>query len=189
VSKLNITVEIAQRGLPKIILKRPASSASQQPVTWSCRRCTAPHDSYVDGQGIKDSKDAAHALPLLPLFVADHDAFTIIEYPTILLLPVWILADNAPLLSAGTRCDMSCYSLSLSTWKNRRSKRGTSSSPKFDGITSAYQHFTYFGVIYFVAESQQDAFHECWIFAVRQWIIWTRIINFAFDMPHQYLWI
>ncbi len=44
--KLSITVEIAQRELPKIILKRPASSASwqgRQPVTWSCRRCTAPH--------------------------------------------------------------------------------------------------------------------------------------------------
>jgi hypothetical protein len=46
VSKLSITVEIAQRELPKIILQRPASSASwqgRQPLTWSCRRCTAPH--------------------------------------------------------------------------------------------------------------------------------------------------
>lgn len=50
--------------------------------------CAACYIVILDGQGVKDLKDAAHALPLLPLFVADHDAFTIVEYPAILLLPV-----------------------------------------------------------------------------------------------------
>lgn len=141
VSKLSITVEIAQRELPKIILKRPASSASQQPVTRSCRRCTAPHDSYVDGQAIKDSKDAAHALPLLPLLFADHDAFTIVEYPAILLLPV------SPSHIIRHYClqvpDVVLQFVLVNLRESKEtlpSKRGTSSSPKFHGITSEALH-------------------------------------------------